>query len=143
MYQKTEKTNIKKEDAQKILGDELYFDVLEIESSTLLDKFLFGFFERCFSINQVITKYGFSLRFFERRNPNRFLLKKKGKRKNDVTRNLSTCVLKNLDDYETLRKNLERKESLNFAPIDSQVLSSMCQLFVIFPLKFTWVIGAT
>ena len=77
MYQKTEKTNIKKEDAQKILEDELYFDVLEIESSTLLDKFLFGFFERCFSINQVITKYGFSLRFLERRNPNRFLIKKK------------------------------------------------------------------
>ena len=45
MYQKTEnKDTIKKEDALKILGDDLYFEWLEIEPSTVLDKSLFGFF---------------------------------------------------------------------------------------------------
>ena len=34
MYYKTDKANIKKEDAQKVLGDDLYFDLLEIEPET-------------------------------------------------------------------------------------------------------------
>ena len=36
-----------KRNAQKILGDGLYCDFKEIESETLLDKTLFGFFKRC------------------------------------------------------------------------------------------------
>lgn len=78
MYQKTENIKtVKKEDAQKIFEDDLYSDLLEIEPSTLLDKSLFSFFERCFFINQVISKYGFFLRFFERRNMYRFIIKEK------------------------------------------------------------------
>ena len=45
MYYKMDKANIKKEDAQKVLGDDLYLDLLEIEPETLLDKSLFGHFE--------------------------------------------------------------------------------------------------
>ena len=82
MYQKTENVEtVKKEDAKKIFEDDLHSDLLEIEPSTLLDKSLFGFFEKCFFINQVISKYEFFLRFFERRNMYRFLIKKRGKRK--------------------------------------------------------------
>lgn len=58
MYQKTDQLNIKKDDPRKILCDELYFDLLEIEPSTMLDKSLFSHFERCFAINQVLEKYG-------------------------------------------------------------------------------------
>ena len=47
MYHKTDTENIKKEDAQEILGNDLYFDLLEIEPNTLLSKSLFGFFQRC------------------------------------------------------------------------------------------------
>ena len=47
MYHKTDTENIKKEDAQEILGNDLYFDLLEIEPNTLLDKSLFSFFQRC------------------------------------------------------------------------------------------------
>ena len=82
MYQKTENVEtVKKEDAKKFFEDDLHSDLLEIEPSTLLDKSLFGFFEKCFFINQVISKYEFFLRFFERRNMYRFLIKKRGKRK--------------------------------------------------------------
>ena len=54
-----------KNDDQKVLGDDLYFDLLEIEQETLLDKTLIGFFERCYTINQVLPKYGYFLKFFE------------------------------------------------------------------------------
>lgn len=57
MYQKTENVEtVKKEDAKKIFEDDLHSDLLEIEPSTLLDKSLFCFFERCFSINKVLYK---------------------------------------------------------------------------------------
>lgn len=93
-------TNFKKDQAQEILGDNLYFDLLNIEQKTILDKTLFGFFDRCYILNQLLSKYGFFIRFFERRNMYRFLTKrkitKKKKKKKEVTRKLSACVLKNL-----------------------------------------------
>ena len=67
----------KKEDAQTILGDDLFFDLLEIEFQTFLDKMLFSFFDHCFKLNEVISKYGYFLKFFERCNVHRFLIKKK------------------------------------------------------------------
>ena len=51
MYYKTDKYKqqagliLDKNDAQKVLGDDLYFDLLEIEPEPLPDKTLFGFFE--------------------------------------------------------------------------------------------------
>ena len=51
MYYKTDKYKqqagliLDKNDTQKVLGDDLYFDLLEIEPETLPDKTLFGFFE--------------------------------------------------------------------------------------------------
>ena len=38
-----QQTKLDKRDTQKVLGDELHFDLQEIESETLLDKTLFGF----------------------------------------------------------------------------------------------------
>ena len=37
---------LEKNDARKILGDDLYFDLMEIEPKTLIDQTLIGFFER-------------------------------------------------------------------------------------------------
>ena len=61
---------------------------------------------------------GFFLRFFERRNLYRFLIKKKVKRKNEVTRKLWACVVKKFHGFETVRKDLERKESFDYEPVD-------------------------
>ena len=80
-YQQQASVKPKKEDAQKVLGDYLYFDLIEIEPETLLDKTLFGFFDRCHVINKVLAKHGFFKNFFERRNVYRFLIKKKSTRK--------------------------------------------------------------
>ena len=42
MCYKTDKANIKKEDAQKVLGDYLYFDLLEIEPEICLINLCLG-----------------------------------------------------------------------------------------------------
>ena len=85
MYYKQENDNLKlisdKKDAQKILSDDPYFDLIDIEPETMLDKTLFGFFESCYKINKIISKHGFFLKFFERRNMYRFLIKKRSKEK--------------------------------------------------------------
>ena len=59
-------TNFKKYQAQETLGDSLYFDLLDIEQKTILDKTHFGFFDRCYILNQLVSEYGFFIRFFER-----------------------------------------------------------------------------
>ena len=58
-YQQQAGIKPKKENAQKVLGDKLYFDLIDIEPETLLDKALFGFFDRCLAINKVLVKHGF------------------------------------------------------------------------------------
>lgn len=65
MYQKTEnKDTIKKEDAQKILGNDLYFELLEIEPSTLLDQSLFGFFLKVLFYKSSNSKVWVFLKIF-------------------------------------------------------------------------------
>ena len=105
-----QQTKLDKRDTQKVLGNELHFDLQEIESETLLDKTLFGFFERSYKMNKVISKHGFFLKFLERRNMHRFLINKRVQRKNEVTRYLSACVLEKVNGYEIIRKDLSRKK---------------------------------
>ena len=58
------------------------------------------------------------MRFFEQRSIFRYLAKKKVTRKKEVTRNLSTCILQKFNGYNIIRKNLERKEKVDYEPID-------------------------
>ena len=39
-----------------------------------------------------------------------FFIKKKVQGKNEVTRNLSACVIEKFNDYEIIRNNLSRKK---------------------------------
>lgn len=63
-------------------------------------------------------KHGYFLKFFERHNMYRFLIKKKVQGKNEVTRNLSACILEKVNSYEIIRQNLTRKEKVDFTPIN-------------------------
>ena len=60
-------------------------------------------------INEVISKHGFFIRFFEQRNIHRYLIKKKVQGKNKMTRNLPSFVLEKFNGYETIRNDLARK----------------------------------
>ena len=95
-YQQQAGIKPKKEDAQKVLGDKLYFDLIDIEPETLLDKTFFGFFDRCLAINKVLTKHFFFLKFFERCNVYRFLIKKKYKEKMRLPEICLLACLRNL-----------------------------------------------
>ena len=87
---------------------------MDIESETLLYKTLFEFFDRCYLINDVLANHGFFLKFFERRNVYRFLIKKKVQGKHEVTRNLSSGILEKFNGYETINKLAFKERKVRF-----------------------------
>ena len=103
---------------QETIGNDFYNDLLEINDDIKLDRSIFGFFDRCFRANQVLAKHNFFLKFFERRDEFRFQIKKKVEGKNQVTRNLSSCVLEKFNGYEIIKHQLARKEKKGFSAIE-------------------------
>ena len=103
---------------QETRGNDFYNDLLEIKDDIKLDRSIFGFFDRCFRANQVLAKHNFFLKFFERRDEFRFQIKKKVEGKNQVTRNLSSCVLEKFNGYEIIKHQLARKEKKGFSAIE-------------------------
>ena len=84
---------IAKEKFSEILGEDFFSDLKEIEEDILLDRTLFWYFDSCLKLNEVLVKYNYFLNFFERRDIYRLLIKKKNTHiKNEMTRNLSSCV---------------------------------------------------
>ena len=84
----------------------------------MLDHSMFGFFDRCQSINNVLKDFGYFLRFYERRNKFRYQLEQKLKEKNQMKRELLPCVNQNFIGYELIRYSLNSKERKDFFPID-------------------------
>ena len=72
-----EKVKLEKEKAREILGKNLYVELLEIKDEVQLDKTLFGYYNRSFLVNEVLSNHKFFLKDFERRDKFRFLIKKK------------------------------------------------------------------
>ena len=68
--------------AERVLGTEFFIELKKIEKSTMLDHSIFVLFERCQVINEVLSEYGFFLRFYERRNKFRYQLRRNLKEKN-------------------------------------------------------------
>ena len=60
--------NITFENIKETLGERLLLRLKCIEQQTKLDHTLFGHFERCQKINEVLSEFGYFLRFYERRN---------------------------------------------------------------------------
>lgn len=69
-------------------------------------------------MNQVLAKYEYFIRFFERRNLYRYLLKKKTEGKNEPSRELSTRIMKKFNGYEIIKNSLEKNEQQHYEPID-------------------------
>ena len=63
---------LRRERVKEVPGEKLYEELLEIK-----DRSAFRFFNKCFLVNQLISKYGCFLKFFERRDKYRFLINKK------------------------------------------------------------------
>ena len=84
-----------------------------------MDHSLFGSFERCQKINEVLAENGYFLRFYERQNKFRYQIKKKLKDKNETRKELSACVVQKFNGYELLRNHLHSREKIDFVPIDT------------------------
>ena len=100
--------------AQKILGKDFFLDLKEIEPYVMLDHTIFGFFDRCTKMNEALAKFGYFLRFYERRNKFRYQLRQKLKYKNEMRAQLPACVIQKFNGYDLLRPTLqylEKKES--------------------------------
>ena len=57
--------NITFENIKGTLGERLFLSLKCIEQQTKLDHTLFGYFERCQKINEVLTEFGYFLRFYD------------------------------------------------------------------------------
>ena len=116
MFNKCNGEQFAKEKIIDVLGENFFNDLKEIEGEVKLDRTLFGYFDRCFKLNEVLAKYNYFLKFFERRDVYRFLVKKKAQGK--ITRNLSSSVLEKFNGYEVIRNSLSSKEREEFVPIN-------------------------
>ena len=104
--------------ARETLGDELFFKLKEIENSCMLDHSVIGFFDRCQKMNEILSKYGYFLGFYERKNKFRYQIRKKLKEKNEIRKELSSCIIQKFNGYELLRNHLNSKERQEYVPID-------------------------
>ena len=83
----------------------------------MLDHSIFDFFDQCQVINEVLSEYGFFLRFYQRRNKFRYQLRRKLKKKDQMNRELSACIVQKFNGYELLRNHLNSIERKDFIPI--------------------------
>ena len=140
MFQKTEKRpNL--DLAKEILGTDFYLTLKEIEPDVMLDHTIFGFFERCTRMNEVLAKFGYFLRFYERRNKFRYQLRQKLKTKNEMRAELSACVIQKFNGYDLLRANLKYSEKKNLLLIDivyEPTLNTEKPIECFLHVKFIW-----
>ena len=96
--------------AKDIFGENLYGDLIDVKDEMQLDRTLFGFFNRCFLVIELLSKYDYFLKFYERRDKFRFLINKKIERKNKVTRDLSSSAIEKFNGYELIKHELNGKK---------------------------------
>ena len=75
MHHKLKEQNVKLENAKETLGYDFFLKLKEVEASVMLDYTLFGYFECCPLINEVLSREDYFLRFYEHRNKFKFQLK--------------------------------------------------------------------
>ena len=119
MYLKGGEHFIEIKNARETLGDELFFKLKEIENFCMLDHSVFGFFDRCQKMTEVLSGYGYFLRFYERGNKFRYQIRKKLEENNEIRKELSSCIVPKFNGYEILRNHLNSKERQEYLPIDN------------------------
>ena len=118
MYYRCGSEQIVQEKIIEVLGENLFNDLKEVEEGIKLDRTFFGYFDRCFKLNEVLAKHNYFLKFFERRDTCRFLIKKKVQGEIEVIRNISSSVLEKFNGYEMIRNNLRSEERAELTPVN-------------------------
>ena len=58
------------------------------------------------------------MKFYERRDEYRYLIKKEASGENKITRDLSSSVIEKFNGYKIIKRGLRNKEKEDFCPID-------------------------
>ena len=66
MFCKSEEKILEKGKMAEVLWSDIYNELLEIKNKIKLDRTIFGYFDTCFKVNDVISNHNFFLKFFER-----------------------------------------------------------------------------
>lgn len=103
---------------EEVLGRDLFLKLKEIEPSVMLVHTIFGYFDRCQIIKELLANFGIFLRFYERRNKFRYQLRQKLKSKNEMKTKLYACLIQKFNRYDLLRNELQNCEKKDLVPID-------------------------
>ena len=118
IHDKLNGENVELENAKETLGDKVFLKLNQIEGSVILDSSIFGFFERCCLINEILYVHNYFLRFYERRNKFRYQLRQKLKTKNEMRKELLSCAIQKFNGYELLRNHLNYGQRKDFITIE-------------------------
>ena len=77
MFHKSNGETLDQDRVIEVLGEDFYNNLLKVKDKVKLDRTIFGFFDRCMILNEILSNYNFFVTFFERRDKFRFLIKKK------------------------------------------------------------------
>ena len=101
------------------IREDKFEKLVEIKKDIMLDYTQFGFWKKCLKLNEVLSDhFGLFLRFYERRNKYRYLLRKRVDSKNKMHSEVSTLAISKFDGYEYLRNTLQKQEKKNLQPLD-------------------------
>ena len=105
--------------AKNAIGSEKFLKLNSVKKEIMLDYTLFGFFDKCIKLNNLLAaEFGYFLRFFERRNKFLYHLRQELKTKNEIKAELSSCVLQKFNGHDFLRNEMVYFEKKNLLPLD-------------------------
>ena len=61
---------------ESVLRGDFYKDFCEVKDQLKLDTSMYGFFDKCVLVNEFLTRKNLFLKFYERRDKYRYLIKK-------------------------------------------------------------------
>ena len=118
LFHLTEDNKVCKDKTERILGKEFFDKFKEKKEMLQLDHSLENFFKKCHVANDFLEMKGLFLRVYERRDKFRHVIKKGAQGKNNMIRDLSSCVIQKINGYEILNTQLKNEEKLCHEPVD-------------------------
>lgn len=118
MYQKEKNKIPDRNKAEEVLENDFYKALPEIKDDIQNDRIPCEYENRCVLVNVLPAKCVSFLKFFQRRQKFKDLMKKKDQGKNKVTRTISSPALEKFDGYEKIRYQLVTQEKRNLVPLD-------------------------
>ena len=101
-----------------IENDQLYDAILSRKANLRLDLDFQNFENQCFPVTDLIIKYGLFLRIYELKDKFRYLIKQDSENKT-VLRDLSSCVIEKLNDFNIIRVEFSETIRQTYQPIDT------------------------